>query len=34
MTEDGGRLSLSPFVAGEVPGTYTNPSPRSAGEAL
>lgn len=34
MIEDGGRLSLSPSVAGEVPETYTNPSPRSAGEAL
>ena len=30
---DGGRLSISPSAAGEVPETFTNPSPRSAGEA-
>ena len=31
---DGGRLSYSPAAAGEeVPETFTNPSPRSAGEA-
>ena len=29
---DGGRLSMSP-AAEEVPETFTNPSPRSAGEA-
>ena len=30
---EGGRLSISPSAAGEVPETFTNPSPRSAGEA-
>ena len=31
---DGGRLSISPSAAGtEVPETFTNPSPRSAGDA-
>ena len=30
---EGGRLSISPSAAGEaVPETFTNPSPRSAGE--
>ena len=30
---DGGRLSMSPAAGEEVPETFTNPSPRSAGEA-
>ena len=31
---EGGRLSISPSAAGgEVPETFTNPSPRSAGDA-
>ena len=31
---EGGRLSISPSAAGEeVPETFTDPSPRSAGEA-
>ena len=30
---DGGRLSMSPGLGEEVPETFTNPSPRSAGEA-
>ena len=30
---DGGRLSMSPAAVEEVPETFTNPSPRSAGEA-